>query len=860
VRHADGPWIENGQSPAGRFLQNINCQVIENPALAWLLKGIKLTGMFSNYLLPAWRTFRRNRLFTLINVLGLSIGISASVVIYLIAHHEFSYDRFEKDGDRIFRVVMDPTFSGTTGHSGAVPAPLSKAVREELRGVDLTVPIFKYQGEGTAKVAVAGMQREQPTVFPKQEAVIYIGPEYFDLIPHQWLAGSAASSLSEPFTVVLTESRARLYFPSMAPANVVGRQLTYDDMTVTVTGIVRDLHALTDIRGSEFISFATIAKTRLTENFMMNEWNDWMAYSQLYIKLAKGIDRRNAEAQLAGLYKKYGRHDPQHPGDGFSFRLLPLKEIHFNADYAGFTQRIASKPTLYGLLAVAGFLLLLACLNFINLSTAQAIRRAKEIGIRKTMGSSRVQLIRQFLGETFVLVAVSTALSVALTPLLLSAFAGFIPPDLHPEWLEHPDSLFFLLGLTFGITALAGFYPAFLLSGFNPVRVLKDGWFTADGRASGTWLRRTFTVSQFVIAQFFIIATLMVGKQIRYSLNGDLGFRKTAVLTFNIPRDTVAAHQAALLDRINAIPQVERAATGFQSPADGETAFGNISYKPRPDIQAQVLIRWGDTNYIPLYDIRLLAGRNVRQSDTAREVLINASYAKLLGFHHPDDALGMPLSVNGKNLPIVGVMADFHEQSMHNAIGPLAFEGMPGHTVHIRLKSGPEDRAEWSNAIEKMQKAFAGLYPGADWDYAFLDDDVAKWYKSEQDMAHLLYWATALTILISCLGLLGLVIYTTNMRTREIGIRKVLGASISAIVSILSGEFVRLVLLAFLIAVPAAWWASNRWLQGFAYRTPMNWWVFAFGGFLLLLFALITLSFQTIRAALANPVRSLRSE
>jgi putative ABC transport system permease protein len=847
--------------PAGWRIQIVDTQFVKNPALPWLLKGIKLTGMFSNHLLPAWRTFRRNKLFTLINVLGLSIGISASVVIYLIAHHEFSYDRFEKDGDRIYRVVMDPTFSGTTGHSGAVPAPLSKAVREESTGVELIVPIFQHQGDGTAKVAVPAVQGGQPTIFPRQEAVIYTGPEYFDLIPHQWLAGSAASSMQEPFTVVLTESRARLYFPGLSVEQVIGRQLIYDnDMTVTVTGVVRDLRGLTDINGSEFISFATISKTRLAENFMMSEWNDWMAYSQLYIKLAKGTDRRNAEAQVAGLYKKYGRHNPQHPGDGFSFRLLPLNEIHFNADYAGFTQRIASKPTLYGLLAVAGFLLLLACLNFVNLSTAQAIRRAKEIGIRKTMGSSRVQLIRQFLGETFVLVAASTALSVALTPLLLTAFAGFIPPDLHPEWLEHPDSLFFLLGLTIAITALAGFYPAFLLSGFNPVRVLKDGWFTADGRASGTWLRKTFTVSQFVIAQFFIIATLMVGKQIRYSLNENLGFRKTAVLTFNTPYDTVAAHQTLLLDRIKTIPEVERAAIGFQSPGDRGAAFGNIFYKPRPDIQAQVVIRWGDTNYIPLYDIKLLAGRNVRQSDTAREVLINASYAKLLGFRHPDDALGMPLSFNGKDLPIVGVMADFHEGSMHEAIAPLAFAGMTGHTFHIRLKSGPEDRAGWSNAIEKMQKAFAGVYPGADWDYAFLDDTVAKWYQSEQDMAHLLYWATALTILISCLGLLGLVIYTTNMRTREIGIRKVLGASLSTIVSILSGEFVRLVLLAFLIAVPAAWWASNRWLQGFVYRTPMNWWVFAFGGGLLLLFALITLSFQTIRAALANPVKTLRSE
>jgi putative ABC transport system permease protein len=817
--------------------------------------------MFNNPLLPAWRGFRRNRLFTLINVLGLSIGISASVVIYLIADHEFSYDRFEEDGDRIFRVVMDPTFSGTIGHSGAVPAPLSKAVREEVRGVVLTVPIFQHQGDGTAWVAVPGIHGRQPTLFPKQAAVIYAGPEYFDLIPHQWLAGSAASSMGEPFTVVLTESRARLYFPGLLPEHVIGRQLVYDNnMTVTVSGIVRDLSSLTDINGSEFISFATISKTRLTENFMMSEWNDWMAYSQLYIILAKGVNRRNAEAQLAGLYKKYGHRDPQHPQDGLSFRLLPLKEIHFNADYAGFTQRKASKSTLYGLLAVAGFLLLLACLNFINLSTAQAMRRAKEIGIRKTMGSSRPRLIRQFLWETFVLVAASTALSVVITPLLLAAFAGFIPPGLHPGWLEHPDSLLFLVALTIAITGLAGFYPAFLLSGFNPVRVLKDGWFMPGGRTSGLWIRKTFTVSQFVIAQFFIIATLMVGKQIRYGMNEDLGFRKQAVLTFETPFDTVDAHRSVLLDKIRAIPEIERVATGYTSPGSERSGFGNISYDPRPDIQAQVLIRWGDTNYIPLYGIKLLAGRNARQSDTPREVLINDAYARLLGFRRPKDALGMVLSFNSRHLPIVGVMADFHEESMHAVIGPLAFTSMPGHTFHIRLKNGPGDRAGWSRAIDKMRKAFAWVYPGADWDYVFLDEEVAKWYQSEQDMAHLLYWATALTILISCLGLLGLVIYTTNMRTREIGIRKVLGASLSAIVQILSGEFVRLVLLAFLIAVPAAWWASDRWLRGFVYRTPMNWWVFAFGGGLLLLFALVTLSFQTIRAALANPVRSLRTE
>jgi ABC-type lipoprotein release transport system permease subunit len=812
-------------------------------------------------ILSTVRTFRRNRLFTLINILGLSIGISASLVIYLIADHEFGYDRFEQDRDQVYKVVLDVRFSGMQGHSGAVPAPLGKAVQREIMGIELTVPVFRFQNDGMAKVAVPGGRAGHPLVFPRQPDVIYAGASYFRFMPYRWIAGSPDGALKEPFSVVLTKSRARLYFPGLEPADIVGRRLTYnDDLTLNVSGVVGDLEKQSDLAGNEFISLATIDKTSLRGEFEMDDWNDWMSSSQLYLKLAPGRDPAAVEKQLAAMYKKYKRQDPQRPDDGATIRLLPLREVHFNTDYESQGQRVASRTTLYGLLAVAAFLLLLACLNFINLSTAQAVRRAREIGIRKTMGSSRSRLIRQFLGETLLLVIGATLLSIVLTPLLLSVFAGFIPPDLHPDWLRHPGTIVFLMGLILAISGLAGFYPAYLLSGFNPVRVLKDGWFAGNGRTNGAGLRKVFTVSQFVIAQFFIIATLMVAKQIRYSLNSDLGFRKDAILTFEVPVDTAVDHRAALLAQIGSLPEVEMTATGLYSPATRGVSFGSVSYKPRPDVHTPVLIRWGDSNYIPLYQIKLLAGRNVRRFDMEREVLINASYASLLGFRYPEDALNKPLTVNGKELPIVGVMADFHTQSMHVPMMPLVFTGSSGNMFHIRLKTTESARENWTNAIEKMQKLFHQFYPGVDWNYTFVDDTVAQWYKAEQDMAHLLYWATGLTILISCLGLLGLVIYTTNMRTREIGIRKVLGAPVAGIVSLLSGEFVKLVLLAFLIAVPVAWWASNRWLQGFAYRTSISWGVFAFGGLVLLVVALVTLSFQVIRTALANPVSSLRTE
>ena len=805
--------------------------------------------MFKVYLVTAWRNIVANKVFSVINIVGLSIGISSALVIFWIADYELSFDKFEPGRERIYKVVQDAVFSGNPAHAAGVPAPLAKAIQEELTGIELTVPLFKYQGDGTAKVSVPNSTR----LFTKQAGIIYASPDYFRLVPHQWLAGSPRTSLAEPLTVVLSESRARLYFPGEAPANTVGKQLTYDkDMTLTVSGIVKDEAEHTDLGAAEFISHATIAKTWLQENFMMTEWNDWMAYSNLYIQLSPGVTKAGVEARLAALYKKYSKPDPNNPG-GWHLSLLPLAEIHFNADYHTFGQRVASKSTLYGLLAIAGFLLLLAIINFINLSTAQATRRAKEIGIRKAMGGSRWQLILQFIGETFLLVALATVLSAGLTPILLGAFAGFIPPDLHGDWLRHPGSLLFLAILTLALTFLAGLYPAFLLSGFNPVRVLKDHWFTPDSRTSGVRLRKGLTVGQFVIAQFFVIATLVVGKQIYFGLNQDLGFRRDAVVTFNTNWDTVLSRQQRLFNDLQAMPEVEKVSKGFLSPGGG-ASIGDIKFKPRPDVHAEVIFRWGDSNYLPLYQIKLLAGRNVYNSDTIREALVNDTYARMLGYSKPGAIVGRSLTVNGKDVPIVGVMADFHEESMHQAIPPVAFVSRSGGVFHVRL------RAVNAAAIDKLQQAFKAAHPDKDWEFSFLEEVVAKWYKTEQDTMHLLYWATGLTILISCLGLLGLVIYTTNARTKEIGIRKVLGAGVASIIRTLSGEFIRLVILAFVITVPLAWWAADRWLRDFAYRTPIDAWVFLAGGAGLFLVALITLSAQTIRTALANPVESLRTE
>ena len=359
--------------------------------------------MFRNYLKTAFKIFTRNKAFTAINILGLSIGISASLIIFLIVHFEYSYDKVETDASRIYRVVMDLKFNGNEGHSAAVPAPLSAAIQNETTGIEATVPVMQFQGDATAKVSIERAGSSHPAVFKKQPDIVFTNPQYFSLLSYEWVTGSPEASLNKPFNVVLTENRAKQYFPSTNVNDIIGKQIRYnDDFNATVSGIVKDLDAHTSFNAVEFISFNTIAQTHMQQDFMMNVWNDWMTYSKVYVKLAKGGNASNSEKQLNNLFKKYNETADKDANNYMHFHLQQLNGVYFNQLYAGFNERLAHKPTLYGLLAVAAFLLLLACINFINLTTANAAQRAKEIGIRKTMGSSRKQLIFQFLSETFI--------------------------------------------------------------------------------------------------------------------------------------------------------------------------------------------------------------------------------------------------------------------------------------------------------------------------------------------------------------------------------------------------------------------------------------------------------------------------
>ena len=822
--------------------------------------------MIKNYFTIAVRNFRKNKIFALINISGLAIGISAALVIYLIVQFEFGFEKFRKDGDRIYRVVSEMTFPGDVKYKNSgVPMPMPNAVRADLTGIE-TASHFVTTYDFKVAVPFAGSQ--SPAIFKKQTNIIYADEFYFLMFEYDWLAGSRQTALKDPFQVVLTEERAKTYFGNLAANDIIGRQIIYNDsIKITVSGIVKDpAEKATDFRFKEFISMGTVMNTGLKNHFGGDEWGSVNSASQLFVKLKEGTKPEQLNSQFAGLRKKYTNKKLDQKDDTAN-HLQALADIHFNDEYDAFEQRQAHKPTLYGLLVVAVFLLLLGCINFINLTTAQASQRAKEIGIRKTLGSGKRHLIFQFLSETFILTLIATILSIIMSPWLLKIFSAFIPPEISFSFINQAHVWVFLTVLVLLLTLFSGLYPALVLTRFKPVIVLKNQLNTDLAQSRKVWLRKTLTVTQFVIAQFLLIATLMVSKQINFSLNKDLGYKKDAIVYFSTPWDFSSGKmdnsRFALIEKIKTIPGIEKISLASAAPAHQGAASGTMKVdNGKKEVELMVETVNADPEYFDIYKLKLAAGKWPEQSDTLKEYLINETYARALGFSVPAEAIGKLVDRREKKIPIVGILADFHTKSTHEPIKPIVYSSVRNnsYTIHLALKSEAGSPGQWKETLTKIEKEFKGLYPEEDFTYHFFDETIASFYKKEKDISRLLNWSAGLCIFISCLGLLGLVIYTTNTRTKEIGIRKVLGASVTQIVSLLSKDLVLLVIIAFIITVPIAWLIMNKWLQDFVYRTQISWWVFVICGAGMLFISAALLAIRTVKAAIANPVKSLRLE
>lgn len=823
--------------------------------------------MIKNYLTIAFRNFLKHKSFTAINVSGLAIGISAALVIYLIVAFEFSFEKFREDHERIYRVVSDMTFPGeSTMKNSGVPVPLPAALKTEVTGIE-TATHFIIPWETNVKLPSPG--NASPLEFKHQQQIIYADENYFKLFQYDWLAGASPEALKAPFQVVLTEQRAKDYFGNAPLQNILGKEIMYDDsVKVTVAGIVKEPeHKATDIRFKEFVSLATMMRTGQYQNFGGDQWNSINSASQLFVKLKPNTGTSQIIQQLEGLRIKYIKPEDRE-NDATVHNLQPLGDVHFNAEYGSFDDlRQAHKPTLYGLLAVALFLLLLGCINFINLTTAQAVQRAKEIGIRKTLGSGKRQLMAQFLTETFLLTLLATLLSIAIMPWLLKVFSDFIPPEIGFSSINQVHVWIFLGVLVLLMTFLSGYYPALVLTNYQPVSVLKNQMVGGTRQSRSAMVRKSLTVIQFVIAQFLVIATLVVGKQVNYSLTKELGYKKEAIVYFRTYWDFFSGkpdnRRFALLEKIMAIPQVENVCLASNSPAyvGGNSTTMKVN---NGESEAELMVETLHANpeYFSIYQLPLKAGKLFATSDTVREYVVNEAFTKAFGFKHPEDAIGRLIESNEKSLPIRGVVKDFHTKSTHTAITPLVFSAAQNRSymLHVSLKSQHGAPGQWKNTLAQIEQAYKTLYPDDDFNPQFFDETIAAFYKKEQDINRLLNWSAGLCIFISCLGLLGLVMYTTHTRTKEIGIRKVLGATLAQLVALLSKDLVKLVFIACAIAIPMAWWAMHQWLQNFAYRTGIGWQLFVLctGGTLLV--AIVVMGTRTVRAALANPTKSLRTE
>lgn len=803
-------------------------------------------------------------MFTFINVIGLSIGISAALVIYIMVDFDFTFDKFHNEPESVYRVVTEYSFQGEVGYNSGVTGPLGAAIQSEVSGVKLVAPFYTLNPMNVFIAKNSGT----PTRFKNQSDLILADGRYFGVFNYKWLAGSAKSALNEPYQVVLTSSQAKVYFPSIPYNQMLGKTVIYDSIKTTVTGIVESFTKNSDLTFHDFISYSTGTNNATLKDWLgFTQWGSTTSASQLFIKLNSKTSAVNIEKQINTLFAKHNPKKPEDKGTSTTFHVQRLDDLHFNQNYSNFDNgRTASKTTLYGLLVIALFLLLLGCINFVNLTTAQASQRAKEIGVRKTMGSTRSQLIVQFLSETFLITLFAVIIAVAAAPLILKLFADFVPKGIKIDYLHHISLLIFLVFLTITVSILSGIYPALVLSGYKPVLVLKNQAQTGSSKTRNALLRKSLTVTQFVIAQFFIMATLLVSKQIYYALHKDLGFKKDAIIVIGTPYKSMDTNlKQVFMNKISSIPQIDLISVGGAAPSSGNTNSTTISYKDgKKEVKTDVQLKFGDENYTKLYQIKLLAGRYLQKSDSAKAYLINATYAKVLGFKDPAKAVGRLLDYGDKKIAIAGVVADFYQKSLHDAIKPLAImipdNKYNNRTFHIALKPQSAGGNDWKKAIASIEKTWKELYPDDEFEYNFYDESIAKFYAAEQHTSTLLTWATGLSIFISCLGLLGLAMYTTNLRTKEIGVRKVLGASVTQIVRLLSTELVLLIVLAFVLVTPIAWYAMHKWMENFADRTTISWWIFALSGAGMLFAALCTLSFQTVKAAVANPVKSLRSE
>jgi putative ABC transport system permease protein len=819
--------------------------------------------MFKNYFKTAFRSLKRNRNYTVINIAGLAVGIAVCMIIFMIIQFQTSFDDFHSKKDRIYRVLTESRHAdaGTISYEKNVPFPMPSGLKTAFPQLEQVTPVYASHNDELQVLDDNGAPVKN---FKEQSGVFYTSPSFFSMFNFPLLAGSH-ESLKDPGNVFLTKEIAETYFGDWKTA--VGKTIKikgyysmgaglfqFPATALKVSGVLATIPANTDFQLKLVIAWGTDFTGDTKYGFQQPEWNQSAPDFGCYVLLPPNISVNSFNQQLSTYARKVQSADNKD-----SYIIQPLSAVHYDPTAGNYSNKTISHELINVLWLIAAFILLIACVNFINLSTAQAVNRAKEVGVRKVLGSSKSQLQIQFIVETFLIVTIAVILAGAVTLLVLPYVNHLLELSLSFNIPNNPSIILFLFTVTIVVTALAGFYPSIVLSRFNPINALKSK--LTVNTSKGISLRRGLVVFQFIIAQALIIGTVIIVQQMNYFMNQPLGFDKDAIVNVPYRPDSTGVKLTDYLKQQLLSNGVQAVSFNSNSPVeDDNNMFTKFKFdNAMKDADFQAISKFVDNDYVPTYKLQLVAGRNLQPSGWTKEFLVNESFVKSLGLKKPEDIIGREISMmNGLiKCPVVGVVKDFNDRSLRNNLAPLL---MATNSTMYRQASIKLSTTSLAASMQSIKKIWEQTFPNNVYEYRFLDDKIASFYKQENQLSQLYKIFAAIAIFLSCLGLYGLASFMAVQRIKEVGIRKVLGATAANIVYLFSKEFIILIAIAFVIATPIAWYYMHQWLQDYSYRIDISWWIFLIGGVASIIIALATVSFQAIKAAIANPVKSLKTE
>jgi len=802
--------------------------------------------MFTHYWKISLRNLLRNKGYSFINMLGLTVGIAASLVIFLVIRFETSFDNFHAKKAGICRIGTEIHNQDGISYSDAVALAAGPALRLDFPQLQGVASVYKQGGQVTVE------NGNMPGKKLMEDDFYYAEPAFFNMFDFGWLSGNAANSLKDPNSVALTQATAEKLFGNWKAA--IGKTIRFQNKTLyTVTGILKNIPANTDFPLSMVASYSALQNTILKNS--LGDWVGTFGGACTFVVLPQGLSISAFNKELKTFAEK---HKPAAYAKDAPF-AQPLAEIHYDDRFGNYRGHTFSHSLINVLFVIGVFLLAIACINFINLATARAVNRSKEVGVKKVLGSNRKQLMVQFLCETSMITAIAFIAGVIIARTTLPFFNSLLEVQLSLNFITDPTLLLFVLIAWILTTLLSGIYPAIILSGFDPLVAIKNKM--TSGITSGISLKRALVVFQFCIAHILIIGMIVVVSQMDYFRDASLGFDKSAIINVHIPNDSISRTKIGFLkNSLLQEPGIRNISFSFESPAAENTWNSRFRFDHSTSpVNFKANLKWADVDYFNMYNLQFVAGRPYYPGDTVREFVVNETLLSKLGIRDPKEALGKEINFwnGGKVALIVGVIRDFNSNSLREPVAPVVLSTWKDvyQTINIKIRPGAE-----KTVLPVVEKLCNNAFPAYVYQYSYLDETIGNFYKQEARLSMLYKIFAGIAIFISCLGLYGLVSFMAVKRVKEIGIRKVLGATGSNIIFLLSKEFTVLIIIAFVISAPVAYYFMQRWLENYTYRIRPGLSIFLMAIISSVIIAWVTVAWRAIYAAMANPVTSLRSE